>query len=466
MKLSKIFFSFCLITICLFTFLPKTFTSAQTIEKDMLLVFDASGSMSEQFGGTPRIDALKTAVGSLLDSLDSLILVGLRPFANIKNADQVQACKITSLAQNFTTERSIIKTQTSLLQAVGSYTPLAYTLTVSGGDFKVGNDNVLILLTDGKDTCGGDPVKSAGELFNSDKKVKIYVIGMGVDTNTKAQLSAISTAGGGVYYDASDSSSLATSLKAIQNLEKPIDRTNTDILLGTAVRGGTGFNNAITITSGVYRLDHNLAPKQYDYFKLSVKKGDSVYFKTYVGDRDIKYNKVTNSFEDRGEGSSYIYLKILDSDRVDIGIVQTFGRNKKDEKTIEIKQDGIIFIKIGSDWGEISKYNTFTISVNGEATTASVDTTTTTQNINSPTDGSNGTQNTNNTNSASNNTNVGTNNGSRDNSSSNNLIYILFGVIIVLIIIIGVVLFILLKKKNNPSNNFPPTSNIPPQSSI
>lgn len=454
MKSFKKYFSFGLVLVFLFTFLPQAFIRAEGTEKDMLLVFDASGSMSEQFGGSPRIDVLKSSVSDLLGTLDSSIFVGLRPFANIKNADQVQACKITSLAQNFTTERSIIKTQTSLLQAVGSYTPLAYTLTVSGGDFKVGNENVLILLTDGKDTCNGDPVKAAGDLFNSDKKVKIYVIGMGVDADAKAQLSAISTTGGGVYYDASDSTSLASSFKAIQNLERPIDRTNTDALLGTEVRGGTGFDNALLITSGKYRLDHNLNADQYDYFKVNVKKGDLLNIKIITGDKEVQYNKTTNSFYEDGSDPWYNIL-VLDSDRVNMQLLHVRNVNSKIEDTLDIKYDGVVYLKVGNDSYPTDKYSTFTIKFEGETTDNSVSNTN--QNNNSVTNDS-----------SSNNKNTGVNTESdrKEDSSSNILMYILIGVIALFVVSVIILVLILLKKKNNPSNNFPPTFNQPPQTPI
>jgi hypothetical protein len=468
MKSFKKYFPFGLVLVFLFTFLPCAFTSAQVVEKDILLVFDASGSMSEQFGGSPRIDVLKSSVSDLLNTLDSSVFVGLRPFANIKNPDQVQACKITSLAQNFTTERSIIKTQTSLLQAVGSYTPLAYTLTVSGGDFKVGNDNVLILLTDGKDTCGGDPVKAAGDLFNSDKKVKIYVIGMGVDADAKAQLSAISTAGGGIYYDASDSTSLASSFKAIQNLEKPIDRTNNDALLGTPVRGGTGFDNALLLTPGRYRLDHNLNADQYDYFKVNVKKGDKLNVKIITGDKEVRYDEKTNSFfvDSLRYNDPWYRISFLDSDRVILTYIYVRGVSQREEKTLDIEYDDVLYLKVGNDSWPTDKYSAFTIKLNDEPTTAPVTNTGVTQNTNSATNGSSGTQNTNNTNSAPNNTNAGTNGESKDSSSSNTIMYVLIGVVVLFIIIIVILVLILLKKKNNPSNNFPPTNNIPPPPAI
>ncbi|MEI7480584.1 MAG: VWA domain-containing protein, partial [bacterium] len=274
--------------------------SAQAVpaEKDMLLVFDASGSMLDKFGGVSRIDALKSATGDLLDILDPSVMVGLRPFANVKQPTQALACKETSLVQDFTKERTIIKAQSSLLQAVGTYTPLAYTLNIAIGDYTVGNDNVLILLTDGKDTCGGDPVKAAGDLFKSTKKVKIYVIGLGVDVSTQTQLKAIASAGGGLYYNANDSTTLASSFKAIQEAERPVDKTNTDSTLGKEVIGGNGFETATDVGYGDYHLSHNLLPDQFDYFKLPVTAGKKITFTVQNADLGVLYDKVTNTFSE------------------------------------------------------------------------------------------------------------------------------------------------------------------------
>lgn len=463
LKSVKLLVVSCLVIISLLTFTPNLFAVTETPEKDMLLTFDASGSMKDQFGGIPRIDALKSAVGSLLDSLDSSILVGLRPFAQVKKDTQTEACKETILAQGFTTERSIIKAQTTLLQAVGSYTPLAYTLTISGGDFKVGNDNVLVLLTDGKDTCGGDPVKAAGDLFNSAKKIKVYVIGIGVDSDTQKQLSAIAKAGGGVYYDASDSATLATSMKAIQNLEKPIDRTNTDALLGTEVRGGTGFDNAVLLVPGKYRLDHNLAPKQFDYFKLAVKKNIPVYFKINIGDKGVRYDTKTNSFtpvtSTDGGGSPWYDIQVFDSDRVSMVNMYSVGYFTKVEKTITPEVDGFIFFRVGYEDFETDKFSTFTIStdvqaVNGSTVTSSQNTTGSSVNnfdANGQTAGIGNKSGT----------------GSNDGGVSNTMVYTLVGVIALLIIIVGVILFVLLKKKTvSVDNNSITPPNVPPMASI
>lgn len=62
-------------------------------------------------------------------------------------------------------------------------------------------DNYIILLTDGLETCDGDPVQAATDLLNltvggESYPVKTYVIGFGLDSASQATLNAIAAAGG------------------------------------------------------------------------------------------------------------------------------------------------------------------------------------------------------------------------------------------------------------------------------
>jgi hypothetical protein len=86
--------------------------------------------------------------------------------------------------------------------SVGTLTPLAgslavassYFATVMSSDLWLGNRSyVVVLLTDGYDTCGGDPEAAATALLNSG--VITWVIGLGVSA-PDATLDAIAAAGG------------------------------------------------------------------------------------------------------------------------------------------------------------------------------------------------------------------------------------------------------------------------------
>ncbi len=337
--------------------------------ENILIVFDASGSMTESFGGSPRIDVAKSAITDLLASLDANTSVGLRAFAQEKITAKASACVKTDLLQSFTTDRNAITTQVDSLQAVGSYTPLAYTLQQSAGDFTVGADNVLILMTDGQENCGGNPADAAAALKAAGIKVKTYVIGLGADTTTRAQLSGIATAGGGTYYDATDATSLAASFNAIQQAEHPVDKTNTDSMLGKEVTGGNGYSTAVPITPGMYHLSHYQLGSQYDYFKMDVKEGDVIKYSIQSSESMPKYIEATNSFEDGNNHSgSYAGMKIHSATRAQIGWLYEgqASQVRSDSLTIDDTNAGTIYFLVGNDNSKsqvMSKSDIFTIKV-------------------------------------------------------------------------------------------------------
>ena len=55
------------------------------------------------------------------------------------------------------------------------------------------------MVSDGIETCGGDPVKAAKELNRSDIKAVVNIIGFDLDDEGQRQLKAVADAGGGEY---------------------------------------------------------------------------------------------------------------------------------------------------------------------------------------------------------------------------------------------------------------------------
>ncbi|GEM_PF-3126253 len=280
--------------------------NAQSTETNTLIVFDASGSMLELFDGGTRLAAAKGAVFDFLNT-QSGNAVGLRMYAHVNHAgDQPGACVETALVTDFTASYDSIKTQITQAQAVGSYTPTAYALTQAAGDFTVGNDNTLILLTDGKETCDGDPAAAAAALRAAGIDVTVHVIGLGVDAETRTELQGIAQAGGGEYFDASDTASLASSFSAIDD---GIDKTKIERVT-TSVRGGNEIATAVPIAEGEYRLDHHQKEEQYDYFYIDMVPGDEYYIAVGFTLDDVYYDKKTDtffapSFTDPDDGKSF-----------------------------------------------------------------------------------------------------------------------------------------------------------------
>lgn len=101
-----------------------------------------------------------------------------------------------------------------LVAAVGSIeaqglTPIARSLALAGGDFpRALKRGHIILVTDGEETCGGNPIAVAEALQSNSPPVRVHVLGFGVAAADQTSLPAIARAGGGVYRDVASEADL------------------------------------------------------------------------------------------------------------------------------------------------------------------------------------------------------------------------------------------------------------------
>jgi len=203
---------FTLTFLLLFSF---SFSFASEIETTYVeIILDASNSMNESIDGETKIDTAKRVLSNLVEQWEKesagKIQMGLRVYGNNFDASKTLeiACSDTTLevpiAEN---TASSIKQKVSPISALG-YTPIAYSLEQTESDFQAGQNNVIILISDGKESCKGDPCAVAKKLNEAGIKLKVHVIGFAVDAETKDQLECIADATQGKYYTASNADEL------------------------------------------------------------------------------------------------------------------------------------------------------------------------------------------------------------------------------------------------------------------
>ena len=94
------------------------------------------------------------------------------------------------------------------------YTPIAYSLGQAASDFPAdAKERVIVLVSDGKETCAGDPVLAA----RRSRSITVHTVGFIVDTAARGQLQAIARATGGTYFDAPVGPELPDTLKQALN---------------------------------------------------------------------------------------------------------------------------------------------------------------------------------------------------------------------------------------------------------
>ncbi|MBI3141865.1 MAG: VWA domain-containing protein [Bacteroidetes bacterium] len=209
----------------------------------ILFVFDASGSMYGKWQGKLKMESAKRVLIDLVDSLERT--------ANVQMALRVYGhqfprnCEDSKLEVPFSSgNAATIKSVLLGLNPKG-ITPIAYSLERAAYDFPKDGDakNVLILITDGVEECGGDPCGAAMALQQNGVVMKPFVIGLGLDNSKMGKLDCV-----GRFINAESESSLENIMKVV--VSSVLDNTTVQVNL----------------------LDHNQAPTETDVAMSFVDK--------------------------------------------------------------------------------------------------------------------------------------------------------------------------------------------------
>lgn len=182
----------------------------ESVSNSIILIIDASSSMEEynEDGTALKIDDAKKAAVSALDGLDNSTEVALIVFYD---------CDEIVLEQPFTTDPAYVKAKIENIWTDG-YTPLAESIEMAISymdNSSSGDEGVIIILTDGGETCKGDPVASANNVRMMVIDCRLHVINYGSDN--AEQLVKISNAGKGRYYAPRDADELSENMKRVTN---------------------------------------------------------------------------------------------------------------------------------------------------------------------------------------------------------------------------------------------------------
>jgi Ca-activated chloride channel homolog len=181
----------------------------------LLLVLDASGSMKEPAGGgRTRFQAATSAMREVLGALPGDLDVGLRVYGS-KISDGPGSCQDSELVVPVTPlNRKAIRAALSEARPLGN-TPLAHSLQQAAQDLPEEGQRTIVLISDGEESCGGDPCQVARDLSRQGVDVRIDVIGFQVGGKARDELTCIAQAGRGTFYDAPDASALTAQLQRL-----------------------------------------------------------------------------------------------------------------------------------------------------------------------------------------------------------------------------------------------------------
>jgi hypothetical protein len=180
------------------------------------VILDASWSMNNKLKcGETKISAAKKAVEDLIMRLNGNTIISFRAFGH-QSSREKHDCLDTKVLTGFgqlTANMNRTLVQTNGLKALG-YAPIAFVLSDAVKDFPSDfrGEMVVVLVSDGRETCQGDPCVAAQNLTKDKTKLVIHTIGLGVDDAARIQLECIAKSSGGRYFQAEDSSQLTKAL--------------------------------------------------------------------------------------------------------------------------------------------------------------------------------------------------------------------------------------------------------------
>ena len=169
----------------------------------ILFIYDASNSMNGSWQKGKKHTIAQKLLSETIDEMQNIpnLETALRVYGQQKYYRNGQDCNDTKLEVPFAAKNAKqIKTKLKSITPKGT-TPIAMTLEKSAEDFPPCSNcrNIIILITDGIEECGGDPCAISMKLQRQGIVLKPFVIGIGLDVNFKKSFECL-----GTFYDASD----------------------------------------------------------------------------------------------------------------------------------------------------------------------------------------------------------------------------------------------------------------------
>lgn len=201
----------------IFTLVSGHITAQQVQQKipektRILFLLDASGSMLASWKQEYRIDVAKRILSNMVDSLrgNNDLELALRVYGHMFFRKS-QNCTDSRLEVPFSPgNHDQIINKLNNIKPKGT-TPIAYSLEQSANDFpeKEGFRNIIVLITDGLESCDGDPCAVSLALQQKGIFLKPFVIGIGgLKSDFDEEFSCI-----GKYYNAEDDVSFRKALQ-------------------------------------------------------------------------------------------------------------------------------------------------------------------------------------------------------------------------------------------------------------
>ncbi len=222
------------------------------------IVVDASRSMWGRMDGEPKMMVAKEILRDVSHWLPDDLDLALRAYGNNSPSDNNDCADSTLLVPFGEESREPIRAAIAGLRPLGQ-TPIAYALHQAARDFgSLRDDRALVLVTDGIESCGGDPVQAAREL--REQGIMVHLIGFGLGNaadEDAASLAAVAEASGGRYVTAGSAEELKEALASTVSTSFRVFKGSTEV-----ANGSLGSDEPVFLPGGDYRVRLDSSPPQ------------------------------------------------------------------------------------------------------------------------------------------------------------------------------------------------------------
>ncbi|MGE8207123.1 vWA domain-containing protein [Heyndrickxia sp. NPDC080065] len=293
------------------------------------IILDASGSMANRIGSKTRMDLAKEAIKNFTASLPKNANVGLRVYGHKgsgSDQDKEMSCKANELVYPLQPFNDSNFSQSLNKFNPAGWTAMAESLKLAQKDlakFKgKQNRNIIYLVSDGIETCNGDPIAASKSLKASSINPVIHIVGFDVPGSEEKQLMDMAKAAGGTYANVKNQQQLNGEFKKtaeesykwmnwytknnssaithlVEQQRKIIDlingwRSNTNQEYSNLLRAIVELNNRKKITD---EQEAQLEAQLESFYKMQRKLVDEV-FDTFMALSEKNYEDTKNKIDE------------------------------------------------------------------------------------------------------------------------------------------------------------------------
>ncbi|PBC00861.1 VWA domain-containing protein [Mesorhizobium sp. WSM3860] len=175
----------------------------------VIIILDASGSMWAQIDGKPKLEIARESLRTVLQSVPGDEEIGFMAYGHRQKGS---CADIELIVPPQAGSASAISAAADSMKFLGK-TPLTAAVKQAAEALRYTEDKAtVVLITDGLETCGGDPCALGKELKETGVDFTADVVGFGLTADEGRQIACLAENTGGKYIQASDEKALQQAL--------------------------------------------------------------------------------------------------------------------------------------------------------------------------------------------------------------------------------------------------------------